>query len=110
LGNETTYPKCENGCETFEHVFRDCVTAKKVTQMGVDFGLQRVEIEGDALTIIKKTNINKRDESVISTCIEDINKLKEAFYTYCFSYTAREHPSNGGFGEERANLFVKRSV
>ncbi|MBA0865691.1 hypothetical protein Goshw_014517 [Gossypium schwendimanii] len=58
--------------------------------MGVDLGLQRVEIEGDALTVIKKTDINKRDESVISTCIEDINKLKEAFHTYCFSYTARE--------------------
>ncbi|MBA0657964.1 hypothetical protein Goklo_010214, partial [Gossypium klotzschianum] len=66
------------------------VACLQVTQMGVDLGLQRVEIEGDALTIIKKTNINKRDESVISNCIEDINKLKEAFHTYCFSYTARE--------------------
>ncbi|MBA0750794.1 hypothetical protein Gogos_002180 [Gossypium gossypioides] len=123
---------CEDGCETLEHVFQDCVTTKEVwgrqrsiiigairaiwtsrnrvlherhnqpvqeilemvkkyttewgdsfpkehkrivfklvvrspdrtvvTHMGVDLGLQRVEIEGDAHTIIKKANINRRDE------------------------------------------------
>lgn len=30
LGNETTCPKCENGCKTLEHVFRDCVIVKEV--------------------------------------------------------------------------------
>ncbi|MFQ6648280.1 hypothetical protein Gotur_021766 [Gossypium turneri] len=49
-----------------------------------------VEIEGDALTIIKKANINRRDESVINASIEDIRKLNEFFHTYHFSYTARE--------------------
>ncbi|MBA0624726.1 hypothetical protein Godav_010024 [Gossypium davidsonii] len=49
----------------------EVVACFQATQMRVDLGLQRVEIKGDALTIIKKTNINRRDESMISAYIED---------------------------------------
>ncbi|MBA0707802.1 hypothetical protein Golax_019815, partial [Gossypium laxum] len=97
-----------NGCETLEHVFWDCATAKEewdlirikfdgafqrstkesctglvvrrpdrtVTQIGVDLGLQRVEIKGNAL----------RKKWVGS------------------------HASNGGYEEEKANLSGRRSV
>ncbi|KAK5830188.1 hypothetical protein PVK06_013982 [Gossypium arboreum] len=47
-----------------------------------------------------------RDEPVICACIEDIKKLKEAFHTYCFSYTTRER--NNGLAHILATEGLKR--
>ncbi|MBA0615545.1 hypothetical protein Godav_015668, partial [Gossypium davidsonii] len=43
--------------------------------LGLDLGLYEVVIEGDAITVVKKLQTNRRDELIISAYIEDSKSM-----------------------------------
>lgn len=48
--------------------------------MAIQFEFTEVEVEGDALTIIKKCNSTTQDRSAISTYIQDLKEIKRFFF------------------------------
>lgn len=64
-----------------------CLLAVRVA---VDQGWMVVEVEGDALAIIKKCQSDTRDFSQISSQIEDIHQIKRRLQSIAFRYVPRE--------------------
>ncbi|MBA0854651.1 hypothetical protein Goshw_003162 [Gossypium schwendimanii] len=63
----------------------ECLQA---VQMGLDLGIKSVEVEGDALSIIKKLCAVHEDRSVISAYIKDSKPLSEAYNMCIFKITS----------------------
>ncbi|KAH1090585.1 hypothetical protein J1N35_017842 [Gossypium stocksii] len=53
----------------------EALACLQAVRLGLDLGLQEVVIEGDALTMVKKLQKNRRDESIISAYIEDSKSM-----------------------------------
>ncbi|MBA0730107.1 hypothetical protein Golax_025720, partial [Gossypium laxum] len=53
--------------------------------MGLDLRHSEMEIEGDALAIVKKINVNIEDGSIISAFIKDLKALSEGHRRCHFS-------------------------
>ncbi|MBA0697709.1 hypothetical protein Goari_021238, partial [Gossypium aridum] len=58
--------------------------------MGLDPRHSEVEIEGDALAIVKKINVNVEDGSIISAFIKDLKALSEGHRRCHFVHTTNE--------------------
>lgn len=72
----------------------DPTTAKALAcletiRFAIELGLCDVYIEGDALTIIKKINMEETDRSAISTIIEEIKAQKQRFWYSSFLFVRR---------------------
>ncbi|MBA0781608.1 hypothetical protein Gotri_002517, partial [Gossypium trilobum] len=59
------------------HTSAEALACLHVVQMGLDLRHSEVEIEGDALAIVKKINANVEDGSIISAFIKDLKALSE---------------------------------
>ncbi|MBA0573135.1 hypothetical protein Golob_000427 [Gossypium lobatum] len=57
--------------------------------MGLEIGLSVVEVEGDALSVINKSQSNGLDRSEIGAYIKDIQQLKRGFQRCWFKHTPR---------------------
>ncbi|MBA0666205.1 hypothetical protein Goklo_002651 [Gossypium klotzschianum] len=60
--------------------------------MGLDLRHSEVEIEGDALAIVKKINANVEDGSIISAFIKDLKALSEGHRRYHFWRRKNDRP------------------
>ncbi|MFQ6658912.1 hypothetical protein Gotur_027999 [Gossypium turneri] len=61
----------------------------QAVRLRIQMGARKVEIEGDALVIIKKCQSNNEDKSEIGAYIRDIKQLATNFQTIRFKYTQR---------------------
>ncbi|MBA0868085.1 hypothetical protein Goshw_008609, partial [Gossypium schwendimanii] len=131
LTNEVVCPRCMQGLETREHIFRDCVVTKEtwekldyawshdISQMefmewftwavtvGRYLGMKYVKIEGDSLTVIKKVKNLNRDKSTIGPYIHDNKEHNAAFYECKFQH-ARQSANKSA--HNLASEGVKRSI
>ncbi|MBA0856733.1 hypothetical protein Goshw_002227 [Gossypium schwendimanii] len=62
-------------------------------EMGLEMDLSTVEVEGDALSVIKKIQNNGEDKSKICAYIKDVQQLKKGFQICWF-----KHSKNGRHG------------
>ncbi|KAG8475139.1 hypothetical protein CXB51_032008 [Gossypium anomalum] len=58
-------------------------------QMGLDLGFQNVEIEGNALTIVKMLHTDRQDRYEISAYIMDSRSLSENYQRCIFRHAPR---------------------
>ncbi|KAK5777635.1 uncharacterized protein LOC108481412 [Gossypium arboreum] len=66
---------------------RACLQA---ATMAENLGFQEVEVEGDALTVIKKLTLNSEDKSTIRGYIQEIKRKACIFRSIQFSHIPRE--------------------
>lgn len=72
------------------HTSAEALACLHVVQMGLDLRHSKVEIEGDALAIVKKINANVEDGSIISAFIKDLKALSEGHRRCHFVHIANE--------------------
>ncbi|KAK5818410.1 uncharacterized protein LOC108477907 [Gossypium arboreum] len=77
-----------------------CVQA---VRMGLDLSYQRVVVEGDALSIIKKIQRNENDKSMLSPYIIDIKTLSKNFNKCRFRRIGRK-------GNETAHAIAQEAL
>lgn len=65
----------------------DCVHA---VRLGLQLGLEKVEIEGDSLTTIKKCQSNLLDRSEIGSFIREIQEQRNNFHDIIFKFIRRK--------------------
>lgn len=58
-------------------------------RLGIQMGVGKIEIDGDALTIIKKCQSSNIDKSGIGAYIRDIKQLAISFQSIRFKYTSK---------------------
>lgn len=61
----------------------------EATKMGLASGFNSVILEGDSLTVIKKSSIDQIDTSEISAFIRDIKGYRGKFHDLKFRYVSR---------------------
>ncbi|MBA0767127.1 hypothetical protein Gotri_016074 [Gossypium trilobum] len=67
----------------------EAVACAQAVEMGLEMDLSTVEVEGDALSVIKKSQNNRVDKSKICAYIKDIQQLKKGFQICWFKHTSR---------------------
>ncbi|MBA0650201.1 hypothetical protein Goklo_017650 [Gossypium klotzschianum] len=67
----------------------EAVACAQAVEMGLEMDLSTVEVEGDALSVIKKSENNGVDKSKICAYIKDIQQLKKGFQICWFKHTPR---------------------
>ncbi|KAG8491453.1 hypothetical protein CXB51_014828 [Gossypium anomalum] len=58
-------------------------------QMGLDLGFQRVILEGDSFTVVKKLQNKNKDISEINPIIEDVKRVSQGFVECRFNFVGR---------------------
>ncbi|MBA0686936.1 hypothetical protein Goari_014503, partial [Gossypium aridum] len=65
------------------------LTCVQTVQMSLKMGLSMVEVKGDALLVIRKSQSNGLDKPKKGACIRDIQQLKRGFQICWFKHTPR---------------------
>ncbi|MBA0868736.1 hypothetical protein Goshw_018230, partial [Gossypium schwendimanii] len=68
----------------------EAITCRSATQIGIDMQWEKIIIEGDALSIIKKCKMKNHGISMIGAFIYDIHQIKTKFSNISFEYIPRE--------------------
>ncbi|MBA0810743.1 hypothetical protein Gohar_002703 [Gossypium harknessii] len=67
----------------------EALTYVQVVRFGAEFGFIRVEIEGDALSIIRKIQSKDEDRSEIRAYISDVKRMRMNFISCRFQHAGR---------------------
>ncbi|KAH1073318.1 hypothetical protein J1N35_025646 [Gossypium stocksii] len=67
----------------------EALACQKATQIDIDMKWEKVIIEGDSLSIIKKCKMKSSDKSLVCAYIHDIQQLALKYKDYSFEYTQR---------------------
>ncbi|MBA0556135.1 hypothetical protein Golob_026262 [Gossypium lobatum] len=71
----------------------EALACRRATQIGIDMNWEKVIIEGDSLSIIKKCKTSIPDKSKVCAYIHDIHKLLLKYKECIFEYIPRARNS-----------------